>query len=168
MFFQNNYFICRGAGRGRQGGARAPPWKIEVDMDMLGFSHILELKSPLSATHSVRCALLHLIIDREAGVALTATQRMRPMAQIPYCDVVFTAVCTTYRVFWSLEGKNLAKWTLEISLNVDKFAEDLRKMRLKWWLVKIFKTDFWAPPPWKIFCRRAWGQGHSLWTLADA
>ena len=39
------------------------------------------------------------IIDREAGVALTATQRMQPMAQIPYCDVVFTAVCTTYRVF---------------------------------------------------------------------
>ena len=68
-------------------------------MDMLGFSHILVLNSPLSAAHSVRCALLHLIIDREAGVALTATQRIRPMAQIPYCDVVFTAVCTTYRVF---------------------------------------------------------------------
>ena len=66
---------------------------------MLGFSHILVLDSPLSAAHSVRYALLHLIIDREMGVALTATQRIRHMAQIPHCDVDFTHVCTTYQVF---------------------------------------------------------------------
>ena len=84
-------------------------------MDMLGFSQILVLDSPLSAVHSMRCTLLHLIIDREREVALTATQRIRPVAQIPYCDVVFTAVCITYRVF---ESKNLPKLTLEASLNV--------------------------------------------------
>ena len=134
-------------GRRQRPAGGPPPLENRVWYGYVGvFAYISAEFAPVSCTQRALCTVASNYWSGGGSCSCTATQCLRHMAQIPYCDVVFTAVCTTYRVFWSLEGKNLAKWTLEISLNVDKFAEDLRKMRLKWWLVKIFKIDFWAPP----------------------